>query len=167
MVNIIFHCSASSFGNAALITKWHTLPPKEVVQNGKKYKGNGWDNIGYHYVILNGWLHRNRYNRRYNGYIETGRPLDEDHIIDAGEKGAHVKGHNVNSVGICLIGQSGQFTDEQLISSLQIIYSLEEQLLSINIFQHSDLNPKKSFCAGLDIEKLKSNYSIFKAWLCD
>lgn len=164
MVNIIFHCSATSFGNATLITKWHVLPPEEVVQRGKRYKGNGWDNIGYHYVILNGWLYKNRYNSKFDGYIETGRPLDEDHKIDIDERGAHVKKFNRNSVGICLIGKSGQFTDEQLNSALEIAYFLEKQFLTINIMQHSDLDPKKPFCAGLDMDLFKKNYSIYTNW---
>ncbi|MDY6935738.1 MAG: N-acetylmuramoyl-L-alanine amidase [Spirochaetota bacterium] len=164
MVDVIFHCSDSRFGNTALITMWHTLPPREVVQNGKRYKGNGWDNIGYHYVILNGWLNLNRYNSRYNGYIETGRPLDEDHLIESGERGAHVRGFNRNSVGICLIGKSGEFTDEQLNSALEITLSMEKQFIIINLLQHSDLDMSKPYCAGLDMDQFKINYEIYKEW---
>jgi len=36
---VIIHCSDSSFGNAVLIDKWH--------------RQRGFDNIGYHFVILN------------------------------------------------------------------------------------------------------------------
>lgn len=45
---------------------------------------NGWNDIGYHYVI------------RRDGTIETGR--------DEGKVGAHVYGYNRNSLGICLVG---------------------------------------------------------------
>ena len=51
---------------------------------------NGWDGIGYHKVILR------------SGIIENGRP--EFWI------GAHVKGLNKSSLGVCLIG-SKIFTD--------------------------------------------------------
>ena len=44
----------------------------------------GWSDIGYHYVI------------KLNGDIESGRPLDIP--------GAHVSGHNVDSIGICYVG---------------------------------------------------------------
>lgn len=48
------------------------------------HKIRGFRCIGYHYVIA------------LDGTIEVGRPIDE--------VGAHVKGHNANSVGICYIG---------------------------------------------------------------
>ena len=44
----------------------------------------GWSDVGYHYVI------------RLNGTVETGRPLERS--------GAHAKGHNAHSVGICFEG---------------------------------------------------------------
>ncbi len=44
----------------------------------------GWSGIGYHFVI------------RRNGSIENGRPMIK--------QGAHVKGHNRDSIGICLVG---------------------------------------------------------------
>ena len=48
------------------------------------HRDRGWKDIGYHFVI------------RRNGRLELGRSLRE--------MGAHVKGHNDNSWGICLIG---------------------------------------------------------------
>ena len=56
---------------------------------------NGWDGIGYHKVITR------------SGVIENGRP--EFWI------GAHVKGLNNSSLGVCLIG-STKFTNKQFIS---------------------------------------------------
>ena len=50
----------------------------------KMHLDNGWDGIGYHKVILR------------SGIIENGRP--EFWI------GAHVKGLNKSSLGVCLIG---------------------------------------------------------------
>ena len=44
----------------------------------------GWSDIGYHYVI------------RRNGLVEKGRPEEIP--------GAHVKGRNAKSLGICLVG---------------------------------------------------------------
>ena len=46
--------------------------------------GNGWSDIGYHYVI------------KRNGLVEAGRPVSIS--------GAHAKGHNADSIGICLVG---------------------------------------------------------------
>jgi N-acetylmuramoyl-L-alanine amidase len=48
------------------------------------HKAQGWSRIGYHFVI------------RRNGKVETGRPV--------GDVGSHVKGHNHDSVGICMVG---------------------------------------------------------------
>ena len=45
---------------------------------------NNWADIGYHYVITR------------NGLIEMGRP--------ALLAGAHTRGHNEDSIGVCLIG---------------------------------------------------------------
>jgi N-acetyl-anhydromuramyl-L-alanine amidase AmpD len=48
------------------------------------HKQRGFRKIGYHYFI------------RLDGTVETGRPLEE--------VGAHVEGHNANSIGICYAG---------------------------------------------------------------
>tara|TARA_R110000744_G_scaffold203446_3_gene322337 strand:+ start:41607 stop:42032 length:426 start_codon:yes stop_codon:yes gene_type:complete len=50
----------------------------------KWHKKRGWAGIGYHYVI------------GLNGLIEYGRPVEK--------QGAHVKGFNKSSIGICYIG---------------------------------------------------------------
>lgn len=78
---IIVHAADTTPGmdiGAADIRRWHV-------------EGNGWADIGYHYVI------------RRNGVLETGRDLDGDgEVLD--ETGAHVYGHNAGSIGICLVG---------------------------------------------------------------
>lgn len=152
-VKIVLHCSDSGFGNAALIAKWHTLP---------KPNGRGWTGIGYHYVILNGWLTSTHFNAKFDGHIETGRPLNDDPFILKNEMGAHVKGFNTNSLGICLIGKSGKFTDNQLNTSLVLIYQLENQFRDIELYQHGELDKAKPFCAGLDMTRFKENYQLFK-----
>ena len=75
---IIIHCSATPEGRndtSADIRAWHTAP---------KPKGNGWKNIGYHFVVL------------LDGTIETGRAIEN--------AGAHCTGHNRFSIGVCYIG---------------------------------------------------------------
>lgn len=152
-VKIVLHCSDSGFGNAALISKWHTLP---------KPNGRGWSGIGYHYVILNGWLTSTLYNTKFDGYIETGRPLNDDPFIANSEMGAHVKGFNTNSIGICFIGKSGKFTNNQLNAALKLIDELENQFSDIEIYQHSELDKAKPFCAGLDMTRFKNNFKLYK-----
>ena len=148
MVKIILHCSDSSFANATLITRWHLE--------------RGFRTIGYHYVILNGFLDAGVYHANFNGHVETGRALDDDSDVNDKEMGAHVLSHNKGSIGICLVGKSNSFTDEQLNGSVKLIYSLEQQYKEIEIVQHSTLDPKKPFCAGLDMELYLSNYEKYK-----
>ena len=144
-MEIILHCSDSDFGNAAIITKWHVLP---------KPNGRGWSNIGYHYVILNGQLSGKVYNKYFDGNIETGRPLDDDDLVESFEYGEHTKGNN-NKIGICLIGISGVFTPQQFKSLNILLSQLKKQFGKIEIKQHSDFDNKKPHCAGLTKEYLK------------
>lgn len=139
-VNIIIHCSGSTWGNAAEITRWHTLPPPQ---------GRGWSHIGYHYVILNGQLSPTHYHKAHDGRLETGRPHDDDRDIGKDEWGAHAAGYN-NSIGICLIGESGDFTPAQRIRLFSLLIDLKEQYRIINVMQHSDVDfINKPHCAGL------------------
>lgn len=142
VVPVILHCSASKFGNAALISKWHTTPKS---MGGK----NEFSQIGYHYVILNGFLAANKYNAKFDGHLETGRALGGDAFFDKDEIGAHTAGYN-KSVGICLIGESGMFTPEQFSSLEMLLLDLRAQFTEIEVYQHSDLDfLNKAFCAGL------------------
>lgn len=71
---LIVHCSATPEGKDI---KTETIRDWHI-------KGNHWADIGYHYVIeLDGSIHKGR---------------DEDTI------GAHCKGQNTNSIGICYVG---------------------------------------------------------------
>lgn len=79
---IIVHCSDSDYGhhdNIEAIRHWHK-------------DENGWEDIGYHFVILQ------------DGEIKHGRGLPF--------QGAHCKGQNHDSIGICLTGKT-KFTKEQ------------------------------------------------------
>ena len=84
---IIVHCSVSEWGNVKVIDRWH--------------KERGWSQIGYHFVICNGyptynsWKNKKKQNA-YDGLIELGRPIEKT--------GAHAKGDNSDSIGVCLIG---------------------------------------------------------------
>ena len=133
MRDIILHCSKSEYGNTALITKWHI--------------DRGFWNCGYHLIILNGKISSTFDNLKFlNGHIETGRPLNED--------GAHVKGFN-NNIGICLIGNSGEFTSQQIETCHNIIKTLKQKYNIGKVKQHSDYDSNKSFCAGFDKEMME------------
>ncbi len=108
----------------------------------KWHRARGFVMIGYHFVIRRG------------GLVERGRPL----MV----KGAHAKGQNSDSIGICLAGgidEAGDpelnFTDEQYES----LYALEAHLLNMFpnavICGHCDLDPSgKPHCPGFDASAL-------------
>lgn len=132
MKRIILHCSDSNYGNAAEITVWHLA---------RKFK-----TIGYHYVILNGWTAHGYFDRDFDGIVESGRNPEIE--------GAHCEGQN-HAIGICLIGKSKLYTDKQIQSAKDLIIKLKNQYGGVEIFQHSDFNKNKYFCAGLDLTEFR------------
>jgi len=98
---IIIHCSASDFGSAFMVDRWH--------------KQNGWSGIGYHFVVLNGLIKKDLFIPQTDGCIEIGR--------DVSIAGAHVLNYNSSSIGICLIGNK-TFTDAQMNSALNLCIDL-------------------------------------------
>ncbi len=142
--NIVLHCSASSFGNAVLIDQWH--------------KERGWKGIGYHYVVLNGFIRdrQAKTNSRWaflDGSVECGRPLDKSPYLTEEEVGAHVSGFNHNSIGICLIGHPNRFSIRQFYAVRSVISALrwEFDIPLKNILGNHELNSKK-LCPGLNMD---------------
>ncbi|MEA1960689.1 MAG: N-acetylmuramoyl-L-alanine amidase [Bacillota bacterium] len=88
----------------------------------------GWSGNGYHFII------------RQNGQIELGRSSD---MI-----GAHTKGFNHDSIGICLTGDFTKYApaDEQICSLVKLTHYLEEQYGKLELNRHCDLNP--TLCPG-------------------
>lgn len=132
---IIVHCTDSSWGNAQIIDSWH--------------KERGWDGIGYHFLILNSYpTYRSLKERRpaveNDGLIEEGRPLEK--------MGAHCRGHNLDSVGIALVGVNA-FSKAQIYSLQKLIKLLLKQFnLSINdVYGHYEFDRMKS-CPNLDMD---------------
>lgn len=135
---IIIHCSDSAFGDAKTIDAWH--------------KERGWEGIGYHYVILNGYRNKNVFLESDAGLVEIGRPL---HFV-----GSHTYGANKDSIGICLIGERlfhfNQFIGlKELIDALLSSYNLDIQ----NIYGHYNFNKDKT-CPNFNVETfVKEFYS--------
>ena len=131
---IFVHCSASEFGDASVIDQWH--------------KERGWDGIGYHYVILNGCRSKGEYHKGDDGKIEPGRPLDK--------QGAHCKGENADSLGVCLIGVR-HFSPEQLYTSVPFILRQlmkEYNLTADDVYGHYEFTSEKS-CPNINMETLR------------
>lgn len=129
---IIIHCSASIFGDRDLIDEWH--------------KERGWNGIGYHFVILNGYSKSfSQFKENDNGRVELGR--------DSGIQGAHCLGQNKISLGVCLIGDK-LFTERQLLVSLPrlLCVLMEKYFLAVDdIYGHGEFNKDKS-CPNIDMD---------------
>jgi len=134
ITSLVIHTAdtpAGKFFNADDIRSWHTDP---------KPKGRGWSDIGYHYVIL------------LDGTIELGRQIN---VI-----GAHVAGHNSNSIGICYIG-GGDGVDTRTVEQKESLNSLLKTLKLIFkdalILGHRDFNGVTKECPNFDAKAEYSN----------
>lgn len=147
VTHIVIHCSDSSFGNAALLGKWHLQ--------------REWSGIGYHYIILNGFLTPGTLNKKYNGHVETGRPLDNDSFLNEEEKGAGVYGMNSNTVHICLIGKT-TFTTEQYESLIYLLRDdLCKQFPGARVVGHYQLDKHGKTCPNFNVQNFVSDNNIY------
>ena len=96
---------------------------------GWHMRDNGWSDIGYHAVILR------------DGKVEQGRPLDTP--------GAHVRGHNHDSIGICLIGRH-EFTEDQMMILEGLVRAYKSRWPQAEALGHTDLDSGKT-CPNLNI----------------
>jgi len=102
----------------------------------KMHLGFGWDGIGYHKII----------NR--SGKIENGRP---EYWI-----GAHVKGKNDISLGVCLIGKN-KFTKNQFISLERVLKKWKSLYPSAKIIGHRDIGDTRKSCPNFDVINWSKN----------
>ncbi len=112
---------------------WHcsATPPSQDIGSAQidiMHKAKGWDGIGYHFVI------------RYDGRVEPGEALKS--------RGAHVKGLNSVSVGVCMIGgvdEQGKsvnnFTDKQWQAARHVYEFLKLLYPDASNIGHRDLSP--------------------------
>lgn len=150
--NIIIHCSDSSFGSASLIRSWHLQ--------------NGWSDIGYHFVVLNGFVSPGGPNGSpltlplLDGMVEVGRRLDGDNLLLGLEIGAHALGYNDRSVGICLIGRD-RFSEAQFRNSAALIRHLAMlwKVPAKNILGHYQVTGNRT-CPNFDVPEFKQKYHI-------
>lgn len=98
----------------------------------RMHRERGFLKIGYHYVI------------KRDGTVEIGR--------QESEVGAHVTGHNKNSIGICLIGgvaadgktAERNYTPNQYGSLAALLYGLKGRYRKAEILGHRDLSPDRN-----------------------
>ena len=92
----------------------------------------GWNGIGYHKVIES------------SGKIVNGRP--EFWV------GAHVKGYNKQSLGVCLIGKNN-FNKTQFKSLKQILTEWKSLYPSAEIIGHRDIVNTHKTCPNFNVKK--------------
>lgn len=99
----------------------------------------GWEGIGYHKVI------------KRSGKIENGRP---EYWV-----GAHVKGQNKTSLGVCLIGRN-HFTKRQFNSLEKILKKWKLEYPYAQIMGHCDTGNTEKTCPNFDVITWSKNRSI-------
>lgn len=104
----------------------------------------GWSRIGYSHVI------------KRDGTVEVGRGADE--------VGAHVKGYNAESLGICMVGginddgdPENNYTDEQWQALKNTVTLLLEQYPNATVQGHRDFPNVKKACPCFDVREWWSN----------
>jgi len=131
---IVVHCSATKPSmniGVEEIDKWH--------------RDRGWAKIGYHIVIR-------RNPGKLGGLIEYG----DRSLLEAG---AHVKGYNYKSIGVCMIGgvdnfnnPENNFTQEQFRALSKTINFLHGIFPNAKILGHCDFPKVNKACPVFDVE---------------
>lgn len=106
------------------------------------HRERGWLKIGYHYVI------------GMDGTIEIGRDVDSI--------GAHAKGYNASSIGICLVGglsEDGEpednYTDAQWDMLWVLVKGLETTFPEAKVIGHNNVSSKT--CPNFDVGEWYAN----------
>lgn len=102
------------------------------------HRQRGFAGIGYHFVVY------------LDGTVHTGRPIDR--------AGAHCKGHNAHSIGVCFVGgldvqgcPMDTRTPEQKIALHRLMVALKTQYPNAKIYGHRHFANKA--CPCFDAEK--------------
>lgn len=90
----------------------------------------GWEGVGYHKIIEN------------DGKIVNGRPEFW--------KGAHVRGYNDQSLGVCLIGKN-KFSKAQFISLEKILKDWKKKYKNTKIIGHYEISDSNKTCPNFDV----------------
>ena len=94
------------------------------------------------------------YNIKHDGIIESGRDLNNDAYIELKERGAHAKGFNRYSIGICMIGKD-KFTPKQFETLILTCLFYKKLISDIKIIGHYEVNKKKT-CPNFDVNIINS-----------
>lgn len=130
--HIVIHCSDTPNGRHVRdfdVDRWHRERGFQRSEQWRKQFNPGLSSIGYHFLI------------DVNGALFTGRALEE--------VGAHVRGYNSRSIGICMAGRD-RFTGAQWLQLAANVRSLQKKFPAARVVGHRDLDPKKR-CPCFDV----------------
>lgn len=139
MARVQFHKRAAT--NLIVIHCAATKPSMDVgVREIRQWHlQRGFLDVGYHFII------------RRSGEVEQGRAVDQI--------GAHVKGYNAESVGICLVGgidekgkPEANFMAAQMESLKSIIKSVQKLFPNCDVVGHHTLDHGKA-CPSFNVSK--------------
>jgi len=106
----------------------------------------GWKDIGYHSVI-----------------IKSGKAMGGRSVV---EVGAHCKGHNEDSVGICVTGEKN-FSEAQFKTLCHVVYATCQELgLDVlkDVFPHSHFDKSGKTCPNFDWPTIWKKYGSVYEW---
>jgi N-acetyl-anhydromuramyl-L-alanine amidase AmpD len=138
---IVIHCSATEYGNRTLFKRWH--------------RKRGWDDVGYHFIITNAYPKKKYWSEktpdfRSDGRVEKGRPVEL--------AGAHVRLHNDNTIGICLVGDR-TFSSRQFDSLRRLVRRLAAEYGVKAVRGHYEFDTaieQGKTCPNIDMDHLRN-----------
>jgi len=138
ITELIIHCTATPNG------RWHTAEDIDRWHGERNFKRSPllighnaphMPHIGYHFVVLT------------SGAVQACRGLSE--------VGAHVRSHNLNSIGVCMVG-TDQYTKDQWHALKVLLVGMKSRFKTLRIRGHQQINKDKT-CPGFNVN----------AWLKD
>lgn len=109
----------------------HSATDEGTLESIRRYhvENNGWKDIGYHYLITT------------DGVLHEGR--DERTV------GAHTKGQNYESIGICLVGNFDEYkpNTDQLNTLHRLLNHISSRYGELPIYGHNEFSSKT--CPGI------------------
>lgn len=128
---VIIHCTDSDDSldiGAREIREWHV-------------NGNGWSDIGYHWVV------------RRSGRVEAGR--------DEAKTGAHVYGENSDSIGIVWVGRKKP-APKQLDGLMRLVRRVltAHNLMVTDVYGHYEFSDNKT-CPNIDMNWFRAELLFY------
>jgi N-acetyl-anhydromuramyl-L-alanine amidase AmpD len=125
-----------------LVVHHSASPLSTTIQDIRKWHmdDNGWDDIGYHYVI------------HQDGSIHAGRPI--------WLMGAHALGANLNSIGICVVGNNLELHNRWNRQQIQSLFKLWRAwrliIPDIRMIGHQYAGKTKTECPGVELDSFRT-----------